>query len=154
MNKRSMRAFAFGIAVAVGIIGTYYYSFLPKDSDKEITVEDAEALLANKGYIVLTKEKYKKLEEAAKPPQQEVKAPESTPKDKENTIHAYKLEIKAGMVSHEIASILEKEKIIDNADEFEIYLEENGYSKRIQLGKFELTAGMSYKQIAKIITKS
>ncbi|MBY0122384.1 hypothetical protein [Bacillus sp. S/N-304-OC-R1] len=157
MNKRNTRAFALGILVAVCIIGSYYYYVLDRATPDELNIVNAKDLLADQGYIILTKEKYQNMEEAIKEKNKEAKATQqdpATPQKEEDTIHAYKLEIAAGMVSHEIASLLEQKKIIDDANEFETYLEENGYSKRIQLGKFELTAGMSYKQIAKIITKS
>lgn len=157
MNKRSIRAFALGIAVSVTIIGSYYYTVMSKEQPKELTIEEAKSFLADKGLMVLTKDKYQEMEKATQELGKKSKAPQPapvSPPKNENVIHAYKLEIVAGMVSHDIASILEKEKIIEEANEFETYLEENGYSKRIQLGSFELKAGMTYKQIAKIITKS
>lgn len=157
MNKRNTRAFALGILAAVCIIGIYYYLGTSKEKPAELNIDGAKALLADKGYIVLPKEKYQEMEKAIKEKKKETEAPQQAPvpqPKEEDIIHAYKLEIGAGMVSHDIASILEQNKIIDDANEFETYLEENGYSKRIQLGNFELTAGMTYKQIAKIITKS
>ncbi|WP_066293477.1 endolytic transglycosylase MltG [Bacillus sp. FJAT-29937] len=155
MNKRNTRAFAFGILVAVCIIGLFYFSVMKENNRMDI--KDAKLLLERNGYIILTKEKYKDMENANKvePKTEETpqKPPALTPKTEE-IITAYTLEIISGMVSHDIASLLEKEKIIDDAEQFETYLEENGYSKRLQLGSYELKAGMSFKQIAKIITKS
>jgi cell division protein YceG involved in septum cleavage len=58
------------------------------------------------------------------------------------------------MTPGEIAAQLEEANVIDQAANFGIYLEEYGFSKKIQLGTFKLTADMSYKEIAKIITKS
>lgn len=156
MNKRNTRAFAIGILVSVCIIGSFYFSALKKEMPVDLSIENAKALLADHGFIVLTKEKYQEIEKANndKPKKTEtIEQPASPPKSTEAAV-AYTLEIIGGMVSHDIAVMLEKEKIIDDADQFETYLEENGYSKRIQLGSFELKSDLSYKQIAKIITKS
>lgn len=57
-----------------------------------------------------------------------------------------------GVVSQNIADILVEEKIIDDRREFLDYLDDNGYSARIQLGKFTVSSDMSYKEIAEIIT--
>jgi cell division protein YceG involved in septum cleavage len=50
--------------------------------------------------------------------------------------------------------LLAKSSIVDSAEDFGTYLEEFGYSTNIQLGTFELKPEMSYKDIAKLITKS
>lgn len=157
MNKRNTRAFALGILVAVSIIGSFYFSTIKKDAAQEFNIQDAKVLLGDNGYIVLTKDKYQEMEKLNKEKQMQTEAPQQSapalPKTEESS-YTYQLKIESGMVSHDIAAILEKEKIIDDADHFETYIVENGYSKRIQLGSFELNAGMSYKQIAKLITKS
>ncbi|MBS4191298.1 endolytic transglycosylase MltG [Bacillus sp. FJAT-49705] len=158
MNKRSIRAFAFGILITVCILGSFYYFF--EDGKKEqLNINEAKALLDENGFIAVDKEKYGKMEntlkkldkkEAEKPQKKET---DNHPKDVEPT-SSFTLEIVSGMVSHDIASMLEEKKLIDDADRFETYLEENGYSKRIQLGTFAVKKGMSYKEIANIITKS
>ncbi|WNS74302.1 hypothetical protein RRV45_15435 [Bacillus sp. DTU_2020_1000418_1_SI_GHA_SEK_038] len=156
MNKRNTRAFAFGIIVSVCIIGSFYFSDMKEDNPEELIIENAKALLAEHGYVVLKKDQFheKEKENIEEPKNTEPpKQPSSTPKSAE-AVTVYTLEIISGMVSHDIAVMLEKEEMIDDAVQFETYLEENGYSKRLQLGSFELKADMSYKQIAKIITKS
>ncbi|QED48640.1 MltG/YceG/YrrL family protein [Cytobacillus dafuensis] len=158
MNKRSIRAFAFGILITVCILGSFYY-FSEDGKKEQINIEKAEALLNESGFIVVEKQKYSEMEntitkltkkEAEKPQKKEVV---NKPKDMEPTT-SFTIEIVSGMVSHDISSILEEKKLIDDADRFETYLEEYGYSKKIQLGTFEVKKGMSYKEIANIITKS
>lgn len=162
MNKRSTRAFALGILVSVSMIGIIYFSMDEKKT-VELTAENAKAMLANDGYVVLTKDKYRQMEKTiavaaeqaniTKPPQEETtKVPEEKEEKEDNT--TLKLEIITGTVPRDIALKLEKETIIDDANQFELYLEDNGLSKKIQLGTYELKAGMSYEEIAKIITKS
>lgn len=156
MNRRSIRAFAIGILLSVCTIGIFYFSI---DNEKvpEMNADSAKSFLENKGYVVLTKDTFDQMEKTLSSQTKQAEKqqdPLPDPPKTEESITAYKLDIVGGMVSHDIAVILAKEKIIDDANRFEIYLEENGYSKKIQLGSFELTAKMSYKDIAKIITKS
>ncbi len=161
MNKRSIRSFALGILLSVSLIGIFYFLEEKNPVQEPIREQEAKSFLEEQGFIILTKEQFNELEssvEEAKETEKQFKTEqESKPEETdETTINdtTMKLEIISGMVSHDIASLLKKNKIIDDANQFETYLEENGYSKRIQLGVFELKTGMSYKEIAKIITKS
>ncbi|MBQ7925082.1 MAG: hypothetical protein IJ335_02185 [Lachnospiraceae bacterium] len=43
---------------------------------------------------------------------------------------------------------------VESAKDFDKYLCENGYDKRISVGTFEIPVGASYEEMAKIITKS
>lgn len=43
---------------------------------------------------------------------------------------------------------------VESAKDFDKYLCENGYDKRISVGTFEIPGGASYEEMAKIITKS
>jgi len=71
--------------------------------------------------------------------------------DNEDVIkHTFKTE--TGIVSQEIADILYDNKIIDDRDKFANYLEDNGYSSKIQIGTFEVTSDMSHKELAEVIT--
>lgn len=156
MNSRNTRAFALGVLLSVCIIGIFYFSIDDKKAP-EMNIDRAKTFLEEKGYVVLTKDNYDQMEETlsnqtSKGEKEQTPLPD--PSKPEESTTAYQLEIVSGMVSRDIAEILAKEKIIDDANRFELYLEENGYSKKIQLGSFELTSKMSYKDMAKIITKS
>lgn len=155
MNKRNLRAFAFGVFFTVCLIGAFYFSN-EYDRSAEISVNQAQDYLKQKGYIILTKEQHLQLlsdKETANQKKESIKqAPSPLNSAKQEFI--FILDIKSGMVSHDIANILHDKKIIDDAKQFESFLEENGFSKRIQLGSFEVKSGMSFAQIAKVITKS
>lgn len=165
MNKRNTRAFALGILFSVSMIGIIYFSVDDKKT-VELNAENAKAMLESEGYIVLTKDKYNKMEKTiteatkqvkkTKPPQEEKPEVSEEKVDKVEKVDktTFKLEIITGTIPRDIALKLEKETIIDDANQFELYLEDNGLSKKIQLGTYELKAGMSYEEIAKIITKS
>ncbi|KON87046.1 hypothetical protein AF332_09625 [Sporosarcina globispora] len=159
MNKRNTRAFAFGILIAVIAFATAYFSNKPEQPEnRKIDENSAKEYLQANGYIVLTDEEYTLLQQT-KPedPANENKEEKEEPAEEETeeaSSEVYQLTIESGMTPGEIAAQLEKVKIIDQAADFGNYLEEYRYSKKIQLGTFELTNKMSYKDIAKIITKS
>lgn len=54
--------------------------------------------------------------------------------------------------SYDVARQLESGGIIEDADDFDDYLCDNGYAYRIQNGKYTITKGMNYKEMAEIIT--
>lgn len=59
---------------------------------------------------------------------------------------------KPGIVTEDIAEILYDKKVIDDKRKFEKFLEDNGHSAYIQIGKFEVTTDMTYQEIADVIT--
>ena len=64
----------------------------------------------------------------------------------------YELTVTSKTNSWDVAKKLKNAGIIDDAEEFNDYLCDNGYASNIQNGKFTITSDMSYKEIAKIIT--
>ncbi|KAF0818381.1 MULTISPECIES: endolytic transglycosylase MltG [unclassified Cytobacillus] len=159
MNKRNTRAFAFGILIAVAAFGTAYLLNKPEQSeDRKIDENSARKFLEANGYTVLTNEEYALLQQTdAKDPNEKEVNEETSEENTEQAKEAqrvFQLTIESGMTPGEIALLLEKASVIDQAADFGNYLEEYGYSQKIQLGTFELNHNMSYKEIAKIITKS
>ncbi|TFB23801.1 hypothetical protein E3U55_03025 [Filobacillus milosensis] len=73
-------------------------------------------------------------------------------KETEDNNKSFTLNIQSGMTSIDIANELETAQIIDNADEFNNYLEQNNYSRQIQLGEYQLNNSMSFNEIADVIT--
>ncbi|MFD2133556.1 hypothetical protein ACFSKI_20265 [Pseudogracilibacillus auburnensis] len=59
---------------------------------------------------------------------------------------------KEGVVSQDIADILVENEIIDDRQKFLDYLDDNGYSTRLQIGKFKVNSDMSHKELAEVIT--
>ncbi|SRR5690625_4417883 len=64
----------------------------------------------------------------------------------------FTLTISRGMTSIDISQILYENNIVDNAEQFNQFLEQNGYSRRIQLGENKLHSNMNYTEIANVIT--
>lgn len=65
----------------------------------------------------------------------------------------YTIEIKSGMPTSEIGDMLAAKGIIKDAGKFNKYMEKEGYETRVQLGKFKISTGMDYHQIAEAITR-
>lgn len=60
--------------------------------------------------------------------------------------------IVSGMWSDKVARELEAMGAVEDAADFDQYLIANGYANRIVVGTFEIPAGATYEQIARIIT--
>lgn len=61
--------------------------------------------------------------------------------------------ISSGMWSDSVAAQLKALGAVDSATEFDQFLGANGYAERIAVGTYQIPAGSSYEQIAKIITR-
>lgn len=72
--------------------------------------------------------------------------------DKDET-KTYTININDGVLSSTISDRLEANGIIDNSTKFNLYLTDNGYGEKIQLGKFKVNSDMSFKEIAEAITR-
>lgn len=80
-------------------------------------------------------------------------APEATKKpSKSEQVSYVTVEIKAGMWSEEIASTLHSLNLVDDAEEFDKFLCDNGYGSMIKVGIYKIPTGSTYTQIAEIIT--
>ncbi|MCM1025665.1 MAG: hypothetical protein NC432_04480 [Roseburia sp.] len=88
-------------------------------------------------------------------------APEGTaePDGSENNggsspTETYTVTVTRGSGSRAVCRQLEEQGLIEDAGAFDQYLIDNGYSKRISVGTYEIEAGADWERIAKIITKS
>lgn len=62
--------------------------------------------------------------------------------------------VKAGDTSDVVSKLLVEAGLVADAREYDAYLCDNGYSRRIAIGSFEIYKGATEEEIAKIITKS
>lgn len=153
MNKRSVQAFSFGILFTALL---FFISGFGKETD--LSVKEAKEVLTEQGFMIVSKEDYEKLssQESKEVPKitEEKKVETKAPvKEEAKTIY-FILEIKSGMSTEEISSRLKQAKIINDQKDFEQYLIDSGYHKKVQIGTFELNNEMNHEEIAKIITKS
>lgn len=77
---------------------------------------------------------------------------EEEDKEEESAPKTVTINIPSGMASSQISALLQEEKIIDNAEDFNAYLQDNDYSLRVQIGTHKLTQGMSFYEIAEALT--
>ncbi len=62
------------------------------------------------------------------------------------------VKITKGMQSSAVAKTLEEKGIIENAADFDKYLNKNGYATKLRVGSYEIQKQASYTSIAKILT--
>ena len=70
----------------------------------------------------------------------------------ENEVVSAVVEIKSGMRSEDICSVIERAGLIRDAMSLNAYLIQNGYAERLRSGKFELNSRMTFEEIAKMLT--
>lgn len=79
--------------------------------------------------------------------------PEDTPKENDPAESTpVVIVIKSGQSSVSVSRMLAEAGLVKDATAYDKYLCENGYDKKIQTGTYELTAGASEEEIARIIT--
>ncbi len=66
---------------------------------------------------------------------------------------AVTIQVNSGDSSFTVCSKLEEAGLIELASDFDRYLYENGYDKRINVGTYEIPAGADQQQIAKILAR-
>lgn len=162
--KHTLRAFALGLLTATSLLAfAYSQQDVNEAKATEPSKEDAEALLAEKGYVVLTENKWTKLtEQASSIEETDTNTQENDETEQEATqddtsesskVNAYKLSIQEGMVPEDISQVLAENDIIEDAEAFRQYLTENEFSRYIQIGEYTVVDQMSFLEIAKIITR-
>ncbi|WP_170158443.1 hypothetical protein [Aquisalibacillus elongatus] len=144
--------------------------------EETLIVEDAKKFLVDEGFSVIEdseyddlirekqqlekevsdfKEEQSKLKEELNEIEEESssnEAEESESNNQPSSESEYLLSIESGMTSIDIAQNLETANIVDDADQFNNFLEDNGYSRLIQLGEYRISNDATYEEIAQIIT--
>ena len=148
MSKDSMRGFAAGLLFSTIIIGSYYY--IEVDKQQDLTIEQLEEASTRLGYELINKNEQSKesLAEVTADITTGDKAEVST---SEPVPVTYSLTITNGMSSDDIALILFENSMIESPEDFEAFFKDNNLTKKIQIGEFQLTKGMSFEEIANII---
>ncbi len=113
----------------------------PKESEKETASDSNDS-----------KEKASKEDKKNEKPDSQKEESKKEDKNKKDEVVTYTLKIEAGMVPSSISAQLEENNIIEDAFEFDQYLEKNDYSKYVQLGEFKVSSDMNFKEIAEEIT--
>jgi hypothetical protein len=163
MNKRTAQAFALGILFSAIFLWAGSNVIADKQTEKKVTVSDAKQLLEDKGYTIVDSGEFAKLTEKKPEEKTEEKPKAEDPAEKaENSTETkevkeekkFTLVIAGGMTPGDVAVMLKSQGIIDDESKFERFLIDRGYHTKVQIGRYELTGGMDYDQIAKVITKN
>lgn len=109
----------------------------PKSSQKTESTEKSDTKKDVKKEDSAKKDKDKKQEET-----QNSEAPEEV-----------SITIRGGEVCRQIAQKLQDKGLVKDAEEFRKYMQEHDYAKYIRVGTFTLKKGMSYSEIAQVLTK-
>ena len=141
MNRGSLRGFASGLLIATVLVGGLYY--IEESDDKPLTLEELTMESERLGYTLTKKEE--------DTPSQVSITPSSVEKGEELS-KSYQLDITYGMNSEDIADLLQRNEIIDDANRFQNYLKDNKLTTSIQIGSYDLIETMTYEQIAQTIT--
>ena len=84
--------------------------------------------------------------------------PESTPapeqSSSEESIGTVTITIQSGSGSRTVCNQLAEAGLIEDAGDFDQYLMDNGYSRRICVGTYEIEMGADWEKIAKIISRT
>ncbi|MBE5925869.1 MAG: endolytic transglycosylase MltG [Lachnospiraceae bacterium] len=106
-----------------------------------------------------TKEKTTKEETTEKQTEETTEEPTSKEKPTEeptteNAVTNKKVifTISSGMSSELVSANLERDGLVDSANEFNRYLYQMGYERILRVGTYEIEVGSSYEEIAQIIT--
>lgn len=122
--------------------------FLDDQNEKNIEEEEKQNKNGKKNNKEEDKDEDSKKEDADEANKDKDKNKE---KDKEET-KSVTISVEQGFVPQDIAKALKAENIIDNEAEFVKYMEDNGYSPYVQIGKFKVTSDMDLKQLAETLT--
>ncbi|WP_246049993.1 endolytic transglycosylase MltG [Aquibacillus sediminis] len=160
--KQLLRAFALGLfSATIPLALTYIYIEKPMDQSIPEDVEQTEPSidemiqsLEQEGYYIYTDEHPMQEDEQSTGDDSNVDTDrnEATEENPEDTNTAFLLVIEQGTSVSSITDQLYEAGIIESKQEFSTFLDEQDYSTKIQIGEFELTPSMSYKQIANTIT--
>ncbi|MFD2637443.1 hypothetical protein [Piscibacillus salipiscarius] len=162
--KPLVQAFSIGLFTATVIIGIVFFqiedsSGQTTSDQNELTENQARQHLEENGYAVIEQSEYEKLVRERQHLKTKIENQSDQTESGDNqsnseSVKIYQFKVNSGMSLSELASQLEELNIIDDAESFSQFMENNNYSRNVQLGEFELHNRLTYEQIANILTKN
>lgn len=145
MIKEILRGIGIGCLIAGGVL--YFIQQQPSDDDfkKELAASKEEvAILKDE---LATSQTLSRKDTILKPEEEQETIPDENEVE-EIVIKDYT--VKSGITPAKLSRELENEKLINNAEEFELYIIENDYTRKIKTGTYELRSDMRFPEIARI----
>ena len=154
MTKKALRGFALGLFVATSIVTLFHFN-IKEDVHKvphELSTEDMKSVLEGAGFVILSEEQYEQL--VASDIEEDVpdEGPPTPALPSEEQVYYAFISIQHGMTSSQVATQLERARIIENRQEFIDYMDSQRLNRSIKTGEYQLHSGMSIAEIAAIIT--
>lgn len=161
MTRQSVQAFAGGMILATAVLAGAFYltdngkAEASKDA-QNISEADVKTYLKDNQQVSLKRDEYQQLLHYKETALKQDDASQNKKEKEQDDVKKgtkYKLEIKSGMSTAEIADLLAKGKVISSADDFKDYVKKTGNESKIRAGKYELKRGDSLKNIVKTLSK-
>ena len=96
-----------------------------------------------------TREEATEITETTQPTEEQEGSTTEQQKEQSDSVN---ITIERGSSSYPVCQQLQELGLIENAEEFDTYLVENGYADRMKVGTHKLTKGMDFKAIAEAIS--
>lgn len=165
-----MRGFASGIIATTAIIGLVYFQMTPSSeatsaNSAPITENAVQSYLASQGEIAVDKKMFDKWQESEKQTKSDNSGQkdqsskkdtstkgDSTTKAKQSTVNTATVQVTQGMMTSDVAAILESKHVIKNKYDLIHYVVNNKLEPYLQLGTYTLSSDMTIAQIASKLT--
>ena len=150
--------------LGIGIIVTLILSGIAGNKKQEMTNEEIKARAAELGMIesttlsdptAQTPEPTATAAPTQTPEPTATTAPTQTPEPMETadgTQEMIAITVSRGDSSVKVSRLVQEAGLIEDAQDFDRYLCENGYDKRLSVGVHDIPADAGYEEIAKILT--
>ncbi|PIC81091.1 hypothetical protein CSV75_04740 [Sporosarcina sp. P18a] len=145
MIKEILRAVGIGCLIAGGIL--YFVQQQTSEGSLQKQLADSKEEIAILKKELAIAQTLSRKDAIRQPESEQDTIPE---KSEAEEIVTKSFTVKAGITPAELSRELEKEKLIKNAEEFELYIIENDYTRKIKTGTYELRSDMRFPEIAKI----
>lgn len=145
MIKEMLRGIGIGCLLAGGIL--YFVQQQPSDGtlQKQLAASQEQVTILKEQ--LATSQTLSRKDTIIKPEEEQETIPEEN-ETEEIVVKDYT--VKSGITPAKLSRELENEKLIDDAKEFELYIIENEYTRKIKPGTYELRSDMRFPEIARI----
>ncbi|PID00428.1 MULTISPECIES: hypothetical protein [unclassified Sporosarcina] len=148
MIKEILRAIGIGCLIAGGIL--YFVQQQTSEGSLQKQLADSKEDVAILKKELAISQTLSGKESIRKPEAEQETIPDENEADE---IITKSFTVKAGITPAELSRELENEKLIKNAEEFELYIIENEYTRKIKTGTYELRSDMRFPEIARIFLR-
>jgi len=181
--KQPIRYFSIGLLTATIIsLITFLFLYEPTSDGTDFSIDELITEIEKEGFYVLTESEYISYavqkdqlkdnnddedEQESEDNSNDVVENDENDTSNENNgeendensaeteeVFTYTLVVEPNMLGPTVSQLLLDNNIIDDADAFNRYLEEEGYAPYIQIGEHKLSSDMSFYEIAETIARS